>query len=566
MPMPNIVNQLEQVSLFVNLEKGDLKAVAQLFKRSQHPAGSEICRQGYPGSKAYIVESGELRVVHINPQGMRQNVAQMGAGAFFGETSLLLGEPRDATVEVVQDAVLLTLDKDDLDQLMHERPSVLAALDISPEVKRKQSAHHFSWQDPDEIIIAHLHKHKWVLARHIIFPIFVLLVDLAGCGYYWSPHNDNLWVLIAGVLLALIPLGFILYLYLDHKNDHYVVTNKRVVHEEHVLIFKEARVEAPLRAVQDIQESQVGLLAQIGDFGDLIIETAGEHGHVVFREIPDPEGTREAILKQIDRVQAGARAREISALRTVVRRHFGISSDEEQTTAPAEAPPKQRFKLKTPAWLLAFLQVLTYFLPPLRHEQGDTITWRKHWIALLKPIALPTLLIFAATVAATITIWRSPDHWMSTLIVYGAALVFLFPWWLWKFDDWQNDIYQVTTTRIIDVERLPFYLREDRREASLGMIQNISLEIPDFVAKLLNYGSVTIETAGIGAFTFNLVKDPRSVQAEIFRRMDAFQERQRQSELERHQAEMLDWFSAYERVRRSQPPTPQIAPSQPQKS
>ncbi|MEA3342404.1 MAG: cyclic nucleotide-binding domain-containing protein [Chloroflexota bacterium] len=565
--MPNVVNQLKQVSLFANLKKGDLKAVAQLVRRSQYPAGSEVCHQGRLGDTAYVVESGELRVIHINPQGMRQEVALLGTGAFFGETSLLLGEPRDATVEVVQDAVLLALAKDDLDQLMHERLSVLEALDMSPAVEGKRLAHHFTWQDPDEIIIVHLHKHKWVLVRHIIFPIFVLLVDLVGCGYYWAHNPGKLWVLIAGAILALIPIAFIIYLYLDHENDHYVVTNKRVVHEEHVLIFREARVEAPLRAVQDIQESQVGLLAQIGDYGDLIIETAGEHGHVVFREIPDPEGTREAIIEQIDRVQSGTRAMEISSLRAVVRRHFGISSDEEQTTAPAEDPPKkQRFKLEIPTWLLAFRQVFTYFLPPLRHEQGDTITWRKHWVALLKPIALPTLLIVAATVVAIIIAWRSPGNWMPTLIGYSTLLVFLFPWWLWKFDDWQNDIYQVTTTRIIDVERLPFYLREDRREASLGVIQNISLEIPDFVAKLLNYGSVTIETAGIGAFTFSLVKDPRSVQAEIFRRVDAFQERQRQAELERHQAEMLDWFSAYEQVRQSQPFTPQPEPSRPQKS
>ena len=115
---------------------------------------------------------------------------------------------------------------------------------------------------------------------------------------------------------------------------------------------------------------------------------------------------------------------------------------------------------------------------------------------------------------------------MPALIGYSTALVFLFPWWLWQFDDWQNDTYQVTATRIIDVERLPLYLREDRREASLGVIQNIKLEIPGFLAKLLNYGSVTVETAGVGAFTFDRVRDPRGVQAEIFRRVEAFQSRQ----------------------------------------
>jgi hypothetical protein len=159
----------------------------------------------------------------------------------------------------------------------------------------------------------------------------------------------------------------------------------------------------------------------------------------------------------------------------------------------------------------------------LRLEQGDTITWRKHWIALLRPIALPTVLIVVVTLGA-IYMAGSSSNLSSILIGYGTLMIFLFPWWLWKFADWQNEVYQVTATRIIDIERLP--MREERREASLGVIQNISLEIPGLLGKLLNYGSVTIETAGAGAFTFDYVKDPRGVQAEIFRRVEAFQQSQ----------------------------------------
>jgi hypothetical protein len=140
-------------------------------------------------------------------------------------------------------------------------------------------------------------------------------------------------------------------------------------------------------------------------------------------------------------------------------------------------------------------------------------------------------------------------------------MVCLIPWWIWRFDDWQNEIYQVTSKRIIDIERLPFHLREERREASLEKVQNISLEIPGFLGKMLNYGSVTIETAGTGAFTFDYVKDPRGVQAEIFRRVEAFQRRQTEEEAERHQAELLDWFSVYDQMRRSSPPG--LSPSPP---
>lgn len=550
--MPNdLAKQLKQIPLFAKLSRDDLTAVTKLVKREQYPAGSVVCQQGRLGLTAYFVESGELRVLHVDPQGIEREVARLGPGAYFGETSLLLGEPRDATVVVVQDATLLYLNKDEFAQLLHERSSVLKALQMRPDVAQKCRAKRFKWQDPDEVVIVRLHKHNAILIRNLVLPLFVLLVDLGGFGsWYWTKSAPS-WAWMAAALLALPPLLFALYLVVNHYNDNYIVTNKRVVHEERIPLVREVRAEAPLRTIQDIQQVQEGLLAQLFKFGDLIIETAGERGQVVFRQIPSPAETRDAIFEQIRRVLAGMRAEERVAIRDALRRQFGIQPPEEQAAAPETVPAQRRFKLTVPAWFLAPLRVFTYLIPPSRHEEGDTITWRKHWVALIRPIALPTALIIAATSISIYLLSATPSNWASILIGYGTLMVFLFPWWLWKFVDWQNEFYQVTATRIIDVERLPFYLREERREASLGMIQNISLEIPGILGRLLNYGSVTIETAGVEAFAFDYVKDPRGVQAEIFRRVEAFQRRQRQEAAERHRAELLDWFTVYDQVRHS---------------
>ena len=561
----DVVKQLKQVPLFAELSRDELKAVAELVERAHYGAGSEICRQGQLGLTAYIVESGELRVLYVDPQGVQQEVARLGPGDHFGETSLLLGEPRDATVEAVQDVTLLYLNKDAFDQLLDERPAMLKSLQMRSDVARKRFAKHYVWQDKDEVVVVSAHRHDAILYRNLVFPVFVLLMVLVSSAV-WYQRSSLTLSLIVGGLLSLMPILFIGYLVWDHRDDIYIVTNKRVVLREQVPLGRQTRVEAPLRTVQDIQESQEGLLAQLFNFGNLIIETAGERGHVAFREIPDPAGTRDAIFEQIRRVQAGAKAEERSAIRDSMQQHFGIQPMEEQAVAPAPPPEKQRLKPTIFAWLLAPWHILTYFLPSLRQEQGDTITWRKHWIALPRSIMLPTLLIAVATIVAVLLIQQAPSNWALILIGYGVALIFLLPWWLWQFDDWQNDIYQVTATRIIDVERLPFYLREERREASLGMIQNISLEIPGFLGKLLNYGSVTIETAGAGAFTFDHVKDPRGVQAEIFRRVEAFQNQQRQAAAERHRNELLDWFAVYDQVRYSTSPVPQSPSSHQQEA
>jgi hypothetical protein len=555
----DVVKQLKQVPLFAELSRDELKAVAELVERAHYGAGSEICRQGQLGLTAYIVESGELRVLHVDPQGVQQEVARLGPGDHFGETSLLLGEPRDATVEAVQDVTLLYLNKYEFDQLLDERPAMLKSLQMRSDVARKRFAKHYVWQDKDEVVVVSAHRHDAILYRNLVFPVFVLAMVLVGSAV-WYQRSQSASPLIVGGLLSLMPILFIGYLVWDHRDDIYIVTNKRVVLREQVPLGRQTRVEAPLRTVQDIQESQEGLWAQVLNYGDLIIETAGERAHVAFRAVPDPGRVRDAIFEQIRRVQAGVRAEERAAIRDAMERHFGIQAEEEEAAGPPSDSKKARPRLVLPRWVTLPFRALGYLLPSLWQEQGDTITWRKHWIALPKFVALPSLLILAATTLAIFLALQIPPSLGVVLVGYVIVLILLFPWWMWQFDDWRNDIYQVTATRIIDVERLPFYLREDRREASLGVIQNISLEIPGFFGRLLNYGSVTIETAGAGPFTFDYVKDPRRVQAEIFRRVEAFQRRQRLEAAERHRNELLDWFSVYDQVRYSVPPKTQASP------
>jgi uncharacterized membrane protein YdbT with pleckstrin-like domain len=564
--MPNdLAKQLKQIPLFAQLNRDDLKAVARLVQSDQYPAGSQVCHQGELGETAYFVESGQLSILYTNPQGIELEVGSLGPGAFVGETSLLLGEMRDATVTVVQDATLHYLNKDDFDQLLRERPWMLRYLQMRSDVARKRRARRFKGQGPDEIVLVSAHRHNAMLLPRLISPGFVFLVDLLGCGY-WYLRAGSLLVLAIMAIPGLATFLFMLYLIMDHVDDIYIVTNKRVIRREQVPFRQESRVEAPLRNVQDIQESQSGLLAQVFDFGDLIIETAGERGHVAFREIPKTSEVKDIIFEQIRRMQAGAKAEERAAIRGDMQQYFGISRPEEKPSAPASSPKKRRFRLAVPKPLLMLVSTLTYFFPPMRHVQGDTITWRKHWITLLPSIAPPTLLIVLTTTAAIYALLHDLVPPGSILAGYVVGLVFLLPWWLWKFDDWQNDIYQVTASRIIDVERSPLFLREERREASLGRIQNIGLEIPGFLGRVLNYGSVTIETAGAGAFTFDFVKDPRAVQDEIFRRMETFHRQQAKEDAEHRRNELLDWFAVYDQIRRAAPPESRPSSSYPQET
>jgi uncharacterized membrane protein YdbT with pleckstrin-like domain len=545
----SLVNQLRRVELFSQLDGEDLEAVADLTREEHHPVGSLISRQGERGHRWYLVKRGELEAIHVDRDGIETPVNRFGPGDSFGESSLLLGEPHDATVGVVADATLVYLTKSAFDQLLSQRPSTLRRLRMDPKVAERRRAPRFDWQESDETVVFVLHKHNLILFQGLVLPCALLLLILAG---FFALESPGMVGLVLGGLLAAAPLLFALYRIVDHFNDNYILTNKRVMHDEHIYLIRQSRVGAPLSNIQSIQEIREGPLAQAFDFGDLLIETAGEPaGTITFKQIPDPTGVQAEVFQQKERVEAQARAEERAVIRDILHRRFGQTTSDGSGLVRQEArtSPETRSESGTPSFVVAMMRVVRYFFPALRHEEGDTITWRKHWVAMLKPIAPPTGLIIALTVLAALLLSQGSTSSTPILAVYVIALAGLVSWWLWIFEDWQNDVYQVTSGRIVDVEQLPFALREERREASLGQVQNVNLRVPGVLGRLLGYGTVTIETAGAGAFTFDYVKDPRGVQTEIFRRMETFRRREREKEAERRQDELLDWFSIYDQLR-----------------
>jgi CRP-like cAMP-binding protein len=81
--------------------------------------GEILFRAGDPGDALYIVGRGKVEVLTDSPRdpGIAGGaIAVLGAGAAFGEMSLLSGEPRSATIRAVEDTDLLQIDKSDFEQ------------------------------------------------------------------------------------------------------------------------------------------------------------------------------------------------------------------------------------------------------------------------------------------------------------------------------------------------------------------------------------------------------------------------------------------------------------------
>jgi MFS family permease len=95
------------LALFAPLDGVVLERLAAAFRPLSLPAGSVIIREGEPGERFYLIDSGEVSV-----QKNGAEVARLGAGDYVGEIALLRRIPTTATVVAHTNVELLALDPD----------------------------------------------------------------------------------------------------------------------------------------------------------------------------------------------------------------------------------------------------------------------------------------------------------------------------------------------------------------------------------------------------------------------------------------------------------------------
>jgi CRP/FNR family cyclic AMP-dependent transcriptional regulator len=81
--------------------------------------GAVLFRQGDPGDEMFVVSQGRIRLT-IGRGGNETEVNVLGPGEFFGELSLLTGEPRSATATAVEDSTLLAIGRDVFTMLVQD--------------------------------------------------------------------------------------------------------------------------------------------------------------------------------------------------------------------------------------------------------------------------------------------------------------------------------------------------------------------------------------------------------------------------------------------------------------
>jgi CRP-like cAMP-binding protein len=102
---------LANVPLFADFGSARLKRLARALYPREYEAGDVVLREGEEAVGFYIISSGQLEVVKDLGGSKETVLATFGPGEFFGETALLDGYPRSASIRAMEDGRCLVMSR-----------------------------------------------------------------------------------------------------------------------------------------------------------------------------------------------------------------------------------------------------------------------------------------------------------------------------------------------------------------------------------------------------------------------------------------------------------------------
>jgi hypothetical protein len=169
---------------------------------------------------------------------------------------------------------------------------------------------HFPGQRQNERVISVIHRHWFNIATHFFVVGVIALIILVSL-IVTSLLPKTLGITLDAPLFSFLLSGFLLFLWvyifitwIDYYFDVWIITNERIINIEQKNLFIRTTSEVTLTRVQDVTATIGGFFPTLLDFGDVLVQTAGEQEHFHFRNVPNPEAYKEEIMLLVKKAVA----------------------------------------------------------------------------------------------------------------------------------------------------------------------------------------------------------------------------------------------------------------------
>jgi len=113
------MTQMLQSEAFSNLPAESIQALFMYMEEQAVVSGSHVITQGEPGDYYYIIRRGRCKVM-VEQDGQTHVVAELGPGDSFGEEALISDNPRNASVVMLTDGIMMRLASKDFEELIKQ--------------------------------------------------------------------------------------------------------------------------------------------------------------------------------------------------------------------------------------------------------------------------------------------------------------------------------------------------------------------------------------------------------------------------------------------------------------
>jgi len=124
----DIIGELRGVELFRPLSSDQILELASSSAKLLFSKGETLVQQGDSGDSLFIIADGKVDVSVSDAIGSKTHLAVLKSGDYFGEMSLLTGEPRSASVIALQETEVIVVEKRGLAELLQNEASIVEPL------------------------------------------------------------------------------------------------------------------------------------------------------------------------------------------------------------------------------------------------------------------------------------------------------------------------------------------------------------------------------------------------------------------------------------------------------
>ncbi len=125
--METVIDQilfLQKVPIFKDLTVEQLGHLAALSTIEEFEEGELLFREGDIGYNSYVIISGKIELLRDIGKKEKVRIAVMESGGYFGEMAIFDGDTRSATARTLENSIIMSYTKDNLDDVIMNYPSI----------------------------------------------------------------------------------------------------------------------------------------------------------------------------------------------------------------------------------------------------------------------------------------------------------------------------------------------------------------------------------------------------------------------------------------------------------